>query len=541
MGLLSALLASILLAVAFFKGYTRQVGRDLRAYADLILAGADNLDDAASFGAYAAEDRRITVISASGEVLYDSASPGLQLENHLLRPEVAAAQRTGEGYAVRRSDTLGRQVHYCAVRMDNGSVLRVSVESALLLPPAGTIAWQLALMLAVLTGLAVLLAVILTRKILKPIYALASDGAGLSAEEGRIYPELRPFVREIRTQRDQILAQMRKLEEEENRLQVIIRHMTEGLVVLDESGRIQLANESAHRLLELPDGCEGTALAEHVASPELLKCLNLQPAQSRTAFVDIGGKQLQVMANNVYAAAGFAGVICFIVDVGEQRQIEKMKQEFTANVSHELKTPLTSISGYAEMIENGMAKEEDIRGFASIIRKEAGRLLTLISDIIQLSELDDPEGAMRLERVDLLELALECEAILALPAEARNITFTVIGGHSYVTGDRGMLSELVYNLCDNAIRYNRDGGSVNVLVRPGELTVRDTGIGIPKEHQDRIFERFYRVDKSRSKQTGGTGLGLAIVKHITERHGARIALSSRAGTGTEITVRFKKE
>ena len=256
MGLLSALLASILLAVAFFKGYTRQVGRDLRAYADLILAGADNLDDAASFGAYAAEDRRITVISASGEVLYDSASPGLQLENHLLRPEVAAAQRTGEGYAVRRSDTLGRQVHYCAVRMDNGSVLRVSVESALLLPPAGTIAWQLALMLAVLTGLAVLLAVILTRKILKPIYALASDGAGLSAEEGRIYPELRPFVREIRTQRDQILAQMRKLEEEENRLQVIIRHMTEGLVVLDESGRIQLANESAHRLLELPDGCQ---------------------------------------------------------------------------------------------------------------------------------------------------------------------------------------------------------------------------------------------------------------------------------------------
>ena len=212
MGLLSALLASILLAVAFFKGYTRQVGRDLRAYADLILAGADNLDDAASFGAYAAADRRITVISASGEVLYDSASPGLQLENHLLRPEVAAAQRTGEGYAVRRSDTLGRQVHYCAVRMDNGSVLRVSVESALLLPPAGTIAWQLALMLAVLTGLAVLLAVILTRKILKPIYALASDGAGLSAEEGRIYPELRPFVREIRTQRDQILAQMRKLE-----------------------------------------------------------------------------------------------------------------------------------------------------------------------------------------------------------------------------------------------------------------------------------------------------------------------------------------
>ena len=220
--------------------------------------------------AYAAEDRRITVISASGEVLYDSASPGLQHENHLLRPEVAAAQRTGEGYAVRRSDTLGRQVHYCAVRMDNGSVLRVSVESASLLPPAGTIAWQLALMLAVLTGLAVLLAVILTRKILKPIYALASDGAGLSAEEGRIYPELRPFVREIRTQRDQILAQMRKLEEEENRLQVIIRHMTEGLVVLDESGRIQLANESAHRLLELPDGCEGTALAEHVASPELL-------------------------------------------------------------------------------------------------------------------------------------------------------------------------------------------------------------------------------------------------------------------------------
>jgi len=541
MGLLSALLVSVLLAFAFLNGYYRQIERDLRAYADLILSGADDIGDAASFGIYAAEDRRITVISAAGEVLYDSAAPGAQLENHLLRPEVAAAQREGEGYAVRRSDTLGSQVHYYAVRMENGNVLRVSVESASLLPPAGTIVWQLALTLAVLTGLAVLLAVILTRKILKPIYALARDGADLSAQDDRIYPELRPFVREIRTQRDQILSQMRKLEEEENRLQVIIQHMTEGLIVLDETRRIQLANESARRLLDLPADCEQTALDEHVGCPELLRCLDLQPGQSRTAFVETGGKQLQVMANNVSAAVGFAGIICFIVDVGEQRQIEKMKQEFTANVSHELKTPLTSISGYAEMIENGMAKEEDIRGFAAIIRKEAGRLLTLISDIIQLSELDDPEGAMHLERVDLLELALECEAILALPAEARGITFSVIGGHSYVTGDKGMLSELIYNLCDNAIRYNRDGGSVDVLVRPGVLTVRDTGIGIPKAHQDRIFERFYRVDKSRSKQTGGTGLGLAIVKHITERHGARIELSSRTGVGTEITVRFKKE
>ncbi len=319
--------------------------------------------------AYAAEDRRITVISASGEVLYDSASPGLQHENHLLRPEVAAAQRTGEGYAVRRSDTLGRQVHYCAVRMDNGSVLRVSVESASLLPPAGTIAWQLALMLAVLTGLAVLLAVILTRKILKPIYALASDGAGLSAEEGRIYPELRPFVREIRTQRDQILAQMRKLEEEENRLQVIIRHMTEGLVVLDESGRIQLANESAHRLLELPDGCEGTALAEHVASPELLKVPQSAACPEPHRLCGHRRKTAPGHGQQRVRRRRIRGVICFIVDVGEQRQIEKMKQEFTANVSHELKTPLTSISGYAEMIENGMAKEEDIRGFASIIRR----------------------------------------------------------------------------------------------------------------------------------------------------------------------------
>ena len=221
-----------------------------------------------------------------------------------------------------------------------------------------------------------------------------------------------------------------------------------------------------------------------------------------------------------------------------------MKQEFTANVSHELKTPLTSISGYAEMIENGMAKEEDIRGFASIIRKEAGRLLTLISDIIQLSELDDPEGAMRLERVDLLELALECEAILALPAEARNITFTVIGGHSYVTGDRGMLSELVYNLCDNAIRYNRPGGKVQIITactRDGHctLTVKDNGIGIPKEAQTSVFERFYRVDKSRSKATGGTGLGLAIVKHIARIHNARIKLDSVVDEGTTITVIFE--
>ena len=254
--------------------------------------------------------------------------------------------------------------------------------------------------------------------------------------------------------------------------------------------------------------------------------------------IDFSGAQVREYAETLAALQTMGQELT--ASLQAQWKMEQQQREQIIQLSHELKTPLTSISGYAEMIENGMAKEEDIRGFAAIIRKEAGRLLTLISDIIQLSELDDPEGAMHLERVDLLELALECEAILALPAEARGITFSVIGGHSYVTGDKGMLSELIYNLCDNAIRYNRDGGSVDVLVRPGVLTVRDTGIGIPKAHQDRIFERFYRVDKSRSKQTGGTGLGLSIVKHGAAYHKAKIEVNSTVGQGTAISVIFPK-
>ncbi len=360
------------------------------------------------------------------------------------------------------------------------------------------------------------------------------------------YPELAPFFEMMNAQQREIEHQLTRVAKEKNRLSTIINNMDEGLIILDNDLRVIMLNESAYSWFETDtprSECAGKHVREICTSAEICACIERADSVNLT----IDGRHLQLHVNHVVSSAEQVGRIGLMLDVTERSEIDRIKQEFTANVSHELKTPLTSISGYAEIIESGMAQGEDTTVFAGRIRRESQRMLALISDIIKLSKLDEAADGENLERVDILKLANECRDMLEMSANKHEVKVNVSGEESIVLGTPSELTELVYNLIDNGIRYNRTGGEVNVKVTApahaqGDpiviLTVSDTGIGVAKEHQARIFERFYRVDKSRSKATGGTGLGLAIVKHVAERHNAKIDVDSREGEGTTIRVSF---
>ncbi len=319
----------------------------------------------------------------------------------------------------------------------------------------------------------------------------------------------------------------------------MIDSITGGVLVLGGDDRVYRVSEDASRYLGLPDYAVGMYKTDAIHDDELLRCIELaKTGESNLTEFTAGGKTLRVLVDPVIFGGQIVGTILLFLDMGEQLTLQKMRREFTANVSHELKTPLTSISGYAEMIASGIASDDDIPEFASRIQRESKRLLALISDIIRLSSLDEGAPGEESEPVDLAEIADECRDVLLKSAEDHKVSLVLDTEPLVVKGSRSLLSEMLYNLMDNAIRYNREGGSVFVTVRDGRASVRDTGIGIPEEHRSHVFERFYRVDKSRSKQTGGTGLGLAIVKHIAGQYGAAIDLESEEGVGTEITVTF---
>lgn len=320
----------------------------------------------------------------------------------------------------------------------------------------------------------------------------------------------------------------------------MIDSITGGVLVLDGNSRVYTVSEDARRYLDLPEHAIGMHKDDAIKDAELLRCIEAAAGgeSSLTEFTS-HGVTLRVLVDPVIFNRQIVGTMLLLLDMGEQLTLQKLKREFTANVSHELKTPLTSIQGYAEMIATGMASEKDVPEFASRIQKESKRLLALISDIIRLASLDEGSDSDR-EPVDMAEIADECRDVLLKSAEDHGVSLVLDTESFRIDGSRSLLSELVYNLMDNAIRYNEPGGSVFVTVRPGFVSVRDTGIGIPEEHRAHVFERFYRVDKSRSKQTGGTGLGLAIVKHIAEKYGGEISLESEVGRGTDISVKFEK-
>ncbi len=426
--ILSMLLTMILILMVYYELFQQQVLEELKTVTKM-MGSMENLTEYSVSDYHAKFDNlRITLMDENGTVIYDSDVNAEDLDNHAERPEISDAFESGEGYAIRESDTLSQNTFYYAVLLDNGGVLRVSKEARSIFSVFASSVPSLIFIALALTLVCMIVARFLTKSLMKPIENMAKDIDHM--DEVETYKELEPFIETINRQHEDIL-------------------------------------KSA-----------------------------------------------------------------------------KLRQEFSANVSHELKTPLTVISGYSELIENGMASEEDTIRFSREIHRNSTRLLTLINDILRLSELDSGVQNLPTEDVDIYEVADNCISMLQMNAEKRDITLHLYGQRTYIKGNRQMLEEILYNLCDNGIRYNEPGGKVDVSIKENNdyivLMVSDTGIGISKENQERIFERFYRVDKSRSKKTGGTGLGLAIVKHIIEQMDARLTLDSELGEGTTITIHFKK-
>lgn len=544
-GLVSVILTAVSATLAFWFVFSQQAQDDLKTYAALMAAsyeqsGGQGTETLPKLGE---DGYRITMIAGGGDVLYESdpEASKAHMDNHKDRPEIKQAFETGEGSSARESDTIGRVTYYYAVRLQNGDVLRVSKQVDSVFSVFGGIIPILIVIAVYVLLVCLVMAAEMTKGIIKPIENMAKDPDAVA------YDELVPFSNMIEKQRREIEEQMERIQQETDKINTVIANMEEGFVLLDSDKNVLMHNDSALHLLQsgVPDIIGGSFI-RLTRNENVNHCVDCASrGKGMETVFEAAGRHLQLLANPVYSKGEQIGVICIIVDMTGKRELDMMRQEFTANVSHELKTPLTSISGYAEMIESGLAKDGDVKAFAAKIHKEAGRLVALIGDIIKLSQLDEePAEPKRDMRVDMAALIEECADSLVISADKHKVTIETDASPCVVRGDRNMLYELVYNLCDNAIRYNKENGSVLLRVRPQDgktvLTVKDTGIGIPKEHQARIFERFYRVDKSRSKQTGGTGLGLAIVKHIAEQNRASITLQSEQGAGTEITVTFDR-
>ena len=543
MGLVTAILVSLITWLVFFNAFQNQVNADLKTDAQLIATSYDYITDDNNLKDFAKGQTRITLIKADGNVIFDSEKKSD--ENHLERSEIKDALQDGEGYSSRYSETTRTNTYYYAMKLSNGNILRVAKDADALNSVFTSILPYMILIFIMLLIMSLAIGFFLTKKIINPITKLSEsvDDIGTDIDADDIYPELSPFITEIIAQKREIRYQLGKVEREKNKVAAIIQNMSEGMILLDLDKNILLMNEATKRIFNVGDvTLKHDSLLYISRDKDVNDCVDKAlDGENSSLELMLNGRIYQMIANPVASQGEQIGVICLIIDITEKKEMESMRQEFTANVSHELKTPLTSISGYAEMIEAGIVKEEDIKNFAGRIRKESARLLSLISDIILLSRLDNSQKAeaIRKETVNLLTIAQKCADDIAVQAERQGVVVRVSGEEYIMRGNITLLTELVHNLCDNAVRYNRDkDGKVDITVGNGFIDVKDTGIGIPPEHRARIFERFYRVDKSRSKERGGTGLGLAIVKHICELYDAKIELKSSEGFGTEIKITF---
>ena len=540
-GILISSAITLLLSLVFIIGVQYGIYREsgysaLQSKAYLISLSADG----EGLQKYSSAKERITLINEKGEVLYDNKAAADEMENHLSREEIKEALSTGTGYSVRHSETLGINSCYYAVKLKNGNILRVADEALTvgavtlrLLPPIAAIA-----LLAFV--LALVLASAISKRILKPINQIDLDGP----LKDTAYEELTPFISKISAQQRKINYQIAELKSRRREFEIIAENMSEGLLLSDTKGHILTHNSSIRRFFGVTDDINGQNILTVNRSEVFREVFgNIKESRHYESTVTLGGRCCQVTANPVFDGDNTpCGAVILVIDVTEKEKREKLRREFTANVSHELKTPLTSILGISDMLKNGIVAPDDIKGFGADINKEAERLLNLVNDIIKLSELD--EGAVgESEKVDLYKTANEVVNSLAKIAEQRGVTLTVTGESAEITAEEALVFEMIYNLCDNAVKYNKEKGLVTVNVGNNEgapfVSVKDTGLGIAPEHIERVFERFYRVDKGRSKQSGGTGLGLSIVKHIAASFGGKIALKSTLGEGTEIIVTFK--
>lgn len=485
-------------------------------------------------------DLRVTWVAADGSVLYDSDADAATMENHLAREEIAEALQNGYGDSTRDSATISKKTIYYACRLTDGTVLRVSgtqdsVAGVLLnaLRPAVFV-----LLAAVL--LALVLSYRVSKRVVRPLNALDLE----NPQAVETYDELTPLLEKISTQNRQIRAQMEQLRRSQEEFAAVTGHMSEGLLVIDTKMRLLFSNESARRLLHITPRDGQSLLEVNRSAPFREAAQDALQGNHAQESLTLDGRIYQLVANPAYDGQTLTGAVLLLLDVTERADRERLRREFTANVSHELRTPLTSISGFAELIREGLAKPEDVPRFAGRICSEAQRLLSLIEDILRLSQLDEGDAVEEKTPQRLDELAASVAQRLAPVAQQQGITLTADTAPCEVMGVRRILEELIYNLCDNAVKYNRPQGTVRVTAKTVDgaptLVVADTGIGIPKAEQERVFERFYRVDKSHSKAIGGTGLGLSIVKHAAAFHGAQLTLDSEPGQGTTITLRFPK-
>ncbi len=481
---------------------------------------------------------RLTWVKEDGTVIFDSHADAASMENHRNREEIEEALVYGTGNSIRQSVTLTEQTIYEAIRLNDGSVLRISVSrvSALILvlgmvPP-------IVIVLVIALVLSVCLAHCMAKRVVDPLNKLDLD----NPTKNEAYEELSPLLYRIYAQRREIKEQLETLKRKQDEFDQIIGHMKEALVLLDNKGRILSINPAAMALFGTGNTCIGEDFMAIERKQNMRLALDEANTQGHADFRSKkNGREYQFDLSRIDSGEQNHGMVILAFDITEQVNAEKNRQEFTANVSHELKTPLQSIIGSAELMENGIVKEEDVPRFVGHIRKEASRLVFLIDDIIRLSQLD--EGAeMPREEVSLRTISGEVCETLADAAKMNDVSLEISGEDGVINGVRRLLYELVYNLCDNAIKYNRPGGYVKISVAEQQdvvqIRVSDNGIGIAPEHQDKVFERFYRVDKSHSKQSGGTGLGLSIVKHAVQYHHGKITVESELNKGTTIFVRF---
>lgn len=529
-----------------FHFFEKQIQKELANEAGFLAHALEN-EGAGYFDSFdnknnrLAGNNRITWIDENGTVLFDSRADVSELDNHADRDEIKTAMKEGKGMSTRYSKTLTEKTVNYAIRLSDGSILRVSTEQYTVVTILMGMLQPILFIMFVALILTLVLSARVSKAIIEPINKLDLE----IPENNDTYEELTPLLRKIADQKETIGEQLVDARKKQKEFNLITENMSEGFLVIDADANLLTYNSAALNLLEITPPADRSVLLfcrakefRGVISDVLsgIKAENTMVREERS---------YSLIANPVYEKESVIGAVVVILDITEREKRDMLRREFTANVSHELKTPLTSISGFAELMKAGDVLENDVTDFSKSIYDEAQRLITLVNDIIKISELDGQSIPYEKETVDLYELSKEVIGRLEKEADKKNITFHLIGGRAEIIGVHKILEEMLYNLCDNAIKYNKENGTVDVLVnQTGDgvnVIVRDTGIGIPISHQDRVFERFYRVDKSHSKKVGGTGLGLAIVKHGALYHHAKLSLESTVDVGTVVTIAFSKK
>ena len=532
------LFASLFISSTFLYDYfNKSQVSQLKEELSLVAA---NVDEAGAeyFDNFDSSMFRFTLVSADGEVLYDSQATAEDMENHLEREEIAEALKNGNGSSARYSSTLTERTFYEATRLQNGNVLRISVSQVTV---GALILGMLPAIVAIIL-ISAIVALVLSHKMAKDIVKPLNELDLENPTENETYEELAPILTKLNKQHKQISRQMQELRQKSDEFEQITASMNEGLVLLDKKGMVLSINAAAKKLFSADETAIGRDFLTLDRSGDMSRAIEKALDGKRAEFrEERNGSEYQFIISRIESDSKTVGVVILCFDVTETAFAERNRKEFTANVSHELKTPLQSIIGSAELLENGLVKPEDMGRFVGNIKNEATRLVSLINDIIRLSQLDENSEPVT-ESVDLYDVANEVVEVLTVSAAKKQVELNLNGESCVMNGIRRYLYEIIYNLCDNAIRYNKDGGKVTIDLKNNDgniiLSVSDTGIGIPAEHQSRIFERFYRVDKSHSKETGGTGLGLSIVKHAVAYHGGTIKVDSKVGKGTTVKIVF---